>query len=1095
MNPPDAIPDSTFGIAQPQLIAPTTSKAPQSTPSPAPPLQSVRTLLVWLVLACLLPGVIGAGFLFAYEYREGRAQLEKGTLQTTRALTQTIDSHLLKAQAVAQSLAASDWLLGGDLARFHRQASEAVALVGAGTRLILRNTAGRSVVDTAMKFGLPLSDEAPPDQVRDVLATDQPTGFDVIVGTVPSMNVNVPVIIGGKLAYALSIVILPAQFNALLKAQRLPADWVAVVIDRSGTVAGRTLAPEQFVGHKAATKLLQRMTGSTEGFLEATTLEGTPMLSFYSRSPVTNWTTAIGIPRQSLIGELMHNLAMLALGIAALFGVGLTLAWFMGGRIARSVQALIAPANALGSAAWVPVLPVHVHFKEAAEVAQSLSRAAALLNKRAATLQTSAFELAEAHRIAKFGTWNWDLVNGEVTTAESIPAIFGHEVPSFPAQRGTLLPVESWERLNAAAQHAIQTGEGYDLELPFNHGGGHLIWIHSICEATRNEQGEVIALSGAIQDITERRAAENAAWQSQQLLKSTMDNFPTFIAFKDAAGRFLEINGAVAEALGHPKSQICGRTIADFVPQAAAAVHWQHELEVMESRRAIQFEETTPLPTGLMHFIVTSFPLIDAEGKVYGTGHIAHDISEHKRAEERLREASLHDSLTGLPNRACVFEYGGHLLAAAKRRHGRGALLFIDLDRFKPINDLYGHEIGDRVLQEVAKRLGDCTRDEDLVGRLGGDEFVVILPNADALSHRAAVVAQHIVDSISRPMLIDTLELSLSPSIGVSYFPDDAGDVGALIHNADLAMYQAKQSGRANYQTFTPELNSRVAQAHRLEVQLKQALKHGEGLALHYQPVIDIASRELIAVEALVRLAQGEGDGRTETSGPEVFIPIAESTGLIIELGEWVAIEACRQHALWRDQGLQTAIAINVSPLQFRQRSFVARLKSIIADSGMDPACLEIEVTESAVMDSVAEAIEILQRIKSLGIKVAMDDFGTGYSSLSSLSSFPLDKLKVDQSFVRRIEDDPASRVVTDAIIALGHSLKLNVLAEGIESRNSLRYLKEHGCNQAQGFFFSRPLPAAEFLPWAQKHRSLTQARREGRTRTTVARPMESPGG
>ena len=1051
-----------------------------STQSPDPPLRSVRTLLVWLVLACLLPGVIGASVLFAYKYREARAQLEKSTLQTTRALTRTIDSHLIKSQTFGQSLAASYWLLEGDFARFHRRASEAVVIIGIGSSLVLRDTAGRRVVDTSVKFGLPLPDDEPPDHVRDVLATAQPSVSNVIVGTVPTMSVNVPVIIGGKVAYALSIVMPLEQINALLKAQEPPADWLTVVIDGSGTIAGCTLTPEKFVGHKAAAKLLQLMTESAEGFDEAVTLEGTPVLSFFSRSPVTNWTVAIGIPRQALVGELMRNLAMMAMGITALFGVGLASAWFTGGRIARSVQALIAPANALGSAAWAPVLPVHVHFKEAAEVAQSLSRAAALLSERAATLQASAFELAEAHRLAKFGTWNWVLVSGEVTTSVSIPAIYGREVPSFPAQRGTLLPVESWERLNAAAQHAIQTGEGYDLELQVNHGGGHLIWIHAICEAIRNEQGEVIALRGTIQDITERRTAENAAWQSQQLLKSTMDNFPTFIAFKDAAGRFLDINGAVAEALGQPKSQICGRTIADFVPQAAAAVHWQHELEVMESRRAIQFEESTPLPTGLMHFITTTFPLIDAEGKVYGTGHIAHDITENKRAEEYLRKASLHDGLTGLPNRAFISEYGGHVIAAAKRRHGRGALLFIDLDRFKPINDLYGHEVGDRVLQEVAKRLGDCTRDEDLVGRLGGDEFIVILPNADAQSHRAAVVAQHIVGRISHPFLIDTLELSISPSIGISYFPDDASDVGALIHNADLAMYQAKQSGRANYKMFTPELNSRAAQAHLLEAQLRHALRHGEGIALHYQPVIDIASRELIAVEALVRLAQGGG----EASSPDVFIPIAESAGLIVDLGEWVAIEACRQHVLWRDQGLQIAIAINVSPLQFRQPSFVAQLKSIIADSGMDPASLEIEVTESAVMDSVAESIEVLQKIKSLGIKVAMDDFGTGYSSLSSLISLPFDKLKIDQSFVRRIADDPASRVAIDIIIALGHRLKLNVLAEGIESRNSLRYLKEHGCNQAQGFFFSRPLPAAEFLPWAQKYRSFTQARRAGRSRT-----------
>ncbi|MCG2578756.1 EAL domain-containing protein [Dechloromonas sp. XY25] len=456
----------------------------------------------------------------------------------------------------------------------------------------------------------------------------------------------------------------------------------------------------------------------------------------------------------------------------------------------------------------------------------------------------------------------------------------------------------------------------------------------------------------------------------------------------------------------------------------------------------------------------------DADGRALRLIGTHTDITERKLAELRIRHAALHDPLTDLPNRALVFEYGSRLLAGIQRKHMHGALLFIDLDRFKPINDIYGHNVGDQVLQEVGKRLVACTRNEDLVGRLGGDEFVILLPNLDINRRRAAVVAQNVLDRIGQPFRIDPLELSLSPSIGISYYPEHASDVGALIHAADLAMYQAKQSGRAGYRFYNPDLDRRADEAYTIEARLKHVLKHGR-LALHYQPVVDIGSGQLIGAEALVRIADNGG----APPGPATFIPIAEAAGLIGEIGDWVLREACRQHDAWLAEGLCVAIAINVSPLQFRQHDFAEKLGSILTDSGVDPTGLQLEITESTVMESIDEAIAILGRIKALGIKVALDDFGTGYSSLSRLSSLPLDKLKVDQSFVRNIESDQASRAVTEAIIALGRSLKLDVIGEGIESKDTLQYLQEHGCTQAQGYLFSQPLPASQFVQWhRQQH-------------------------
>lgn len=883
-----------------------------------------------------MPGVLGVTSFFIYQYRQGLIQQEKDTIQTARALVQAVDNHLLRAQAVAQALSTAETLARRDFAGFHHDARNAIALSGLGTNVVLRDKAGRQVLNTAIDYGKPLQAHSAPEQVREVFATGEPTISPIFIGPVlkkPLMSVDVPVIIHGEIAYALGVGILPEGFNALLRAQRLPSGWVAGVFDTHGTTAGRTHLPEQFVGYKATEQLIKAMMASPEGTVETTTKEGILAKTFYSSSPVTHWRVAIGIPMRTVQLGLLKTLSLLAVGVLILLGISLMLARFMSRKIAHSVSALTAPAIALGKgeAAPVPDLPI----KEAAEVAAAIGRAACLLQERAA-------ELAEAHRLARLGTWYWDLASGEVRSSDSLREIYGRDTPSYAETRGTLLPVESWEQVDAASREAIRTGKGFNLEIQVNHARGHTLWINSRGEPVLNEKGEVVALRGMVQDITERKCAD-------QLLRES---------------------------------------------------------------------------------------------------------------EQRLREAALHDVLTGLPNRALVMEFCERLVAASNRGHSGGALLFIDLDRFKPINDLYGHEVGDRVLQEVARRLEACTRQEDLVGRLGGDEFVIVLPHANRAHHRAAVVAQHVVTSISLPLYIDALELSVSPSIGISFFPDYATTVSGLIHTADLAMYQAKHLGRANYHFYTPELDRQAEQALLIEARLKNALASG-GLALNYQPVIDLKNGKLVGAEALLRLVDGGA-----SIGPDTFIPVAESTGLIGPLGDWVVAEACRQHAEWLRKGMRLTLAVNVSPLQFRQQGFAERLREIISDSGMDPACLEIEVTESAVMDNISEAVGILDRIKSLGVKVALDDFGTGYSSLSMLTSLPLDKLKVDQSFVRRIEQDPASRAVTEAVIALGRSLRLAIHGEGIESEDTLSYLEEQGCHQAQGYWFSKPLPAAEFMQW-----------------------------
>lgn len=444
------------------------------------------------------------------------------------------------------------------------------------------------------------------------------------------------------------------------------------------------------------------------------------------------------------------------------------------------------------------------------------------------------------------------------------------------------------------------------------------------------------------------------------------------------------------------------------------------------------------------------------------------DVTEQKQVEQRVREAAQHDVLTGLPNRALIFEYAGHLLAAANRKHSRGALLFIDLDRFKPVNDLYGHEIGDRLLREVSKRLIDCVRHEDVVGRIGGDEFVIVLPYLGK-GHSALTVAEHVLDAMLQPFQIGELDLSISASIGISLYPQHGNDVDALLHAADLAMYHAKEGGRGGYHVYTPDLISRINTSSSIEARLKDGLTNSRFVLL-YQPVIDVDTGKLISAEALLRLPINEGDD-FETISPERFIPVAESAGMIAQIGDWVATEICRQQSEWRRLGLPpVVVAMNVSPLQFRQRGFVARLLDIVRSANIEPGTLQIEINESAVMESVDDAIETLTAIHDAGISIALDDFGTGYSSLSYLSHLPLDKLKVDQSIVHQLIANKSSQTITEVIIAVGKSLSLDIVGEGIESLQELDYLRLHGCHLAQGNFFSQPLPAAEFVNWHKAH-------------------------
>lgn len=523
-------------------------------------------------------------------------------------------------------------------------------------------------------------------------------------------------------------------------------------------------------------------------------------------------------------------------------------------------------------------------------------------------------------------------------------------------------------------------------------------------------------------------------------------------------------NRAAHKMFGYDEGELLGEPIEMLVDLPQRAAHARHRQSFLAAPKERPMMHGLDLmgrrKNGELFPIEALITATDtAEGRM-GVSFVS-DITERKRAEERLRHAAQHDPLTGLPNRALVYEIGAQLIGGARRHRHKLAVMFFDLDRFKPINDTYGHRTGDLMLQEVARRLKTGVRSSDLVGRLGGDEFVAVLTELHSDAHLESI-ASHLLQRLSEPYLIESLELHTSPSIGISLYTDDGNDIDLLIRRADAAMYHAKSRGRNNYQYFSEEIRSNTANVFALEQRLRRSL-HDEDFELAYQPVIDMRSGKLSAVEALIRWRQPDGAELM----PGDFIAAAEASGLIHQIGEWVIREACRQHEQWRHAGLpEFRIAVNVSPMQFRSPDFRDRLMAALDNSTMDPSCLELEVTETTVMSRIEEATRTLVWLKELGLRVALDDFGTGYSSLSHLAQLPIDKLKVDKAFVTHIDSDQRSLAIAETVLALGQKLGVETVAEGIENPGAFSMLRDLGCGLAQGYLIGRPMRPEQLCDW-----------------------------
>ncbi|HET7607673.1 MAG TPA: EAL domain-containing protein [Gammaproteobacteria bacterium] len=573
--------------------------------------------------------------------------------------------------------------------------------------------------------------------------------------------------------------------------------------------------------------------------------------------------------------------------------------------------------------------------------------------------------------------------------------------------------------------------------------------------------------SSEIAHFYQRSVAIEKLRESEERFSSTMELAAIGIAHVGNGGRFIYVNPQLCAMLGYTEQELLSMTVRDVSHPGDMTLTDESgdklragEIRSFKMEKRYLRKDGTPVWVGL-----TIASKRDRDGEYRYDISVVEDISARKGAEERIQYLATHDGLTGLPNRVMFGQILQLAIETARRYDRKLAVLFIDLDRFKIINDTLGHEAGDVLLREMAARLRECLRASDVVARLGGDEFVVLLQEINE-PEQAATVARNILSVVMKPLVILGQECRVTASIGICMHPGGGQDDHAVMKNADMAMYLAKEDGKNTFKFFSDQLKPQSVERLKLETNLRRALERDE-FALHYQAKVNFKTGAITGVEALLRWQNAE----LGSVSPARFIPLAEETGLIVPIGKWVLRTACTQSVAWREQGLPpVSMSVNLSLRQLNDERLVPEIQAVLEETGMDPSLLELEVTESSIMQNAGRAAEILTAIKRLGVRLAIDDFGTGYSSLSHLKRFPIDTLKVDRSFIREVPNDAEDKAIAEAIIAMGKTLSLTVVAEGVETPQQQAFLSEKLCDEMQGYYFSTPVAAQDFAELLRSH-------------------------
>jgi diguanylate cyclase (GGDEF)-like protein/PAS domain S-box-containing protein len=920
----------------------------------------------------------------------------------------------------------------------------------------------------------------------------------------------------------------------LSRAPLIPGSTVGI-ITADGTFVWRNLDTEKWVGKNLGdSETIRKILAVKHGEIEGMGIDSVPR--FYAVTPIKgmDWYVYVGIPTSAVYSPLNEALRRnVMLGLLSLLLI-LGFAWRIARRISRPIGALAAASRAVREGRH-EVRAELAGPPEIREVAQEFNEMLDVRWRADIALQESEADLSEAMRIARLGSWEYAVASDEFILNDQYYALHrttaaqmsGYRMHSADFARRLIHPDDAQQvgELILQALHASDPNFVAQTAARIKCADGEIRWVVVRNKIEKNAQGATTRLIGTMQDITESKHAEQTQLRLNRALKLLSDCNMALVHATDERQLLSEICRLVVEQGGYRMVWV-GYAEHDAEKTVRPVAQHGNDRNYLESIKISWADNEqgrgptgTAIRTGaadinqdylsnprtapwreaaLAHGYRSSIalPLISSKRAlgaltIYSADadafsqeevtlleELANDLAygietlrtrvEHGAAEKQLEFLAHHDVLTGLPNRLLLRDRFDQAMAQADRAHSGVAVLFLDLDNFKQVNDTLGHNYGDKLLVRVVERLRACLRETDTISRQGGDEFVVLLPNLRDLAV-IGNIAHHIIDAFAQPFEIENYSINTTFSIGICLYPDDGSEFGTLLKNADTALYQAKDSGRDTYRFFSEKMNLDAQEQLHLQGQLRNALKHQEFL-LHYQPQIDIANGRIVGAEALVRWQHPE----LGLIAPGKFIPLAERSGLVIPMGEWVLNEACRQAQQWRANGSPLVMAVNLSALQFRRGNLLETVSNALKLSGLPAELLELELTESILLHDIDVAIKTLHSLKELGVKLSIDDFGTGYSSLSYLKRLAVNKLKVDQSFVRDLAEDADSAAIVRAIIQLGHTLQLTVIAEGVENDAQLAFLRNYGCDEVQGYLFSRPVPANEFAKLFEKDGDLT---------------------
>lgn len=669
--------------------------------------------------------------------------------------------------------------------------------------------------------------------------------------------------------------------------------------------------------------------------------------------------------------------------------------------------------------------------------------------------------LAEAQRIAQIGHWEWLIDEGRCECSQQAQQIMGIDGESSnPGMLINMVPGDEQKRLIATMEAAVKGHIPYDIEHYLQRPDGTQLLVRHRGEPVLDEKGEIKMLIGTIQDITLQRLADEEMRKLSGAIRQAADA----VMITDYSGKIEYVNPAFEEMTGYSSIEMMGRTPRLLKSDKQSPAFYKRMWKIICRGGVFSDTVINQRKNGSLYYEEkTITPLKDANGKISNFISTGRDITERIEAQQKLFHLAHHDALTGLPNRVLLQDRLNQLLSRIRHSGRKAAILFIDLDRFKVINDTLGHDVGDRLLQAVSERLVECVQEKDTVARLGGDEYAIVLN--DVVTREAVdAVAKKILEQMGCPFMVGRHELFITASIGIVLAPDNGDDTQSLLKKADKAMYHAKESGKNRFQFYTQGENTAFERL-TLETALRHAMQKQE-FVLHYQPQVSLKNGKMCGVEALLRW-------RHETFkdlSPAHFMPLLEETGMIVDVGAWVLASACQQAAQWKSEGIGLRVAVNLSARQFQQPDFFTTVVETIESSGAEASLIELEITEGMLIDNIEKTTKLLQKFHDMGIRIAIDDFGTGFSSMSYLKQLPVDLLKIDRCFIKEISENRSDAAIAAGMIHLAHSLDLEVIAEGVENRAQLELLHEKGLDQIQGYLYSPAVPGDEIALLMQQH-------------------------